>query len=108
MGMVRRTVRDDEPLTEKMLAELEALKDRPIDYSDDPKRTPEQIRRGRLLAQQIREKQRQKLLKKQMFSLRLQKSTISWWKALGDGYTSIMARLLDEATRNPEWISKCL
>jgi hypothetical protein len=46
---------------------------------------------------------------KQIFSLRIQVSTIKWWKQnVGEGYTGVMARLLDEATRHPEWIKQCL
>jgi hypothetical protein len=46
--------------------------------------------------------------KKQMFSLRLQTSTIKWWKQhVGDGYTGVMSRLLEKATKHPEWIKDC-
>jgi len=79
---------------------LAALKDRPIDYSDIPESTLEELEELRLLAIEKR--------KKQMFSLRLKKSTVDWWKSFGDGYTGIMARLLDEARKHPEWIKKCL
>jgi len=108
--MVRYTIDTDNPppLSEESLLRMAALKDRPIDFSDIPKQTRDELQQGRLLAIQKRAKQREKLLKKQMFSLRLQKGTINWWKSLGNGYTGIMARLLDEATRNPEWLEKCL
>ena len=110
MAMVRYTIDTDNPpqLSEESLLRMAALKDRPIDYSDIPEESDEEWEQGVLRGIQIRAKQREKLLKKQMFSLRLQKGTIAWWKSLGDGYTSIMARLLDEATRNPEWVEKCL
>jgi len=87
---------------------MAALKDRPIDYSDIPEVSDEEWERGVLRGIQIRAKQREKLLKKQMFSLRLQKGTIDWWKSLGSGYTGIMARLLDNAKKHPEWIEECL
>jgi hypothetical protein len=101
MGIVRKTVYGPEPLTEEMIAELMALKDRPVDTSDIPESTPEELAEIR---RQVMEKR-----KKLMFSLRLQNSTILWWKqTMGDGYTGIMAKLLDEATRHPEWIKQCL
>jgi hypothetical protein len=102
MDMVYSTLdTEDRQLPEETIAELAALKDRPIDYSDIPKKTCEEIRAGRLMAIEMR--------KRQMFSLRLQNSTISWWKQyVGEGYTGVMARLLDKATKHPEWLSDCL
>ena len=101
MGIVRVTATENDQLSEESLARLAALKDRPIDYSDIPKYTREELKRMRLMAIEIR--------KKQMFSLRLQCSTISWWKqTVGEGYTGVMARLLDKATKHPEWIKECL
>jgi len=80
---------------------LAALKDRPVDYSDIPELTPQEIAEIR--------RQREENRKKQMFSLRLQTSTINWWrKNIGMGYTSVMARLLDEARKHPEWLKECL
>ena len=110
MAMVRHTYNTDNPppLSEESLLRMAALKDRPIDYSDIPKRTREELQRGRLLAIQKRAEQREKLMKKQMFSLRLQKGTIDWWKSLGSGYTGLMARLLDKTKEHPEWLEECL
>jgi len=79
---------------------MAALKDRPIDYSDIPKNTHEEMEEMRLMAIEKR--------KKQMFSLRLKTSTIDWWKSLGDGYTGVMARFLDNARNHPDWVIKCL
>ena len=98
MAMVK--VKGRKPLSEESLARLAALKDRPIDYSDIPKLTHEEVVEMRLAAIEKR--------RKQMFSLRLQISTIKWWQSLGEGYTGIMAKLLEEAMRHPEWIKECL
>ena len=101
MGMTQFVLdTDNYQLSEESIARLNALDDRPINYSDAPKQTIEEIREGRRLAIEMR--------KKEMFSLRLPKSTVDWWKAFGSGYTTIMARLLDEARRHPEWIKMCL
>lgn len=102
MGTVRLTQNEDYKPSEESLARLVALKDRPIDYSDIPENTPEEIE---IMIQRAMERRKQQ---KQMFSLRLQKSTINWWKSLGSGYTGIMARLLDKAREHPEWIKTCL
>ena len=102
MGIVRFEIDTDNPpqLSQESIARLKALDDRPIDYSDLPAQTIEEMREGRRLAIEMR--------KKQMFSLRLQTSTINWWKSFGNGYTGMMARLLDEARKHPEWIKECL
>jgi len=101
MGMVRHTLTEDSQLSEESLKRLAALEDRPIDFSDIPETTPEEIAE---IKRQIDEGR-----KKQMFSFRLQYGTIQWWKrAIGEGYTTIMARLLERATKHPEWIKECL
>jgi len=99
--MVQRIIDfDNYQLSEESIARLNDLDNHPIDYSDLPEQSIEEMHRKHLLAIKMR--------KKQMFSLRIPITTLQWWKSLGDGYTTIMARLLDEATRNPEWVKKCL
>jgi len=103
MGTVKYTLDTDNPpeISKEDQERMAALKNRPIDYSDIPKLTQEELRKGVQLASEMR--------KRKMFSLRLHNSTIDWWKEnIGEGYTNIMARLLDEATLHPEWIKKCL
>jgi hypothetical protein len=100
MGMVRYTLTEDSQLSEESLKRLAALDDRPIDFSDIPEITPEEIAEIRRQTDEGR---------RQMFSLRLQNKTISWWKRIiGAGYTTVMARLLEKATKHPEWIKECL
>jgi hypothetical protein len=97
MGMVYSTLSEaDLFLSEESMERLAALENRPIDYSDIPPITPEQSKELRRLAVEIR--------RKKMFSLRLPVMTIEWWQSLGEGYTSIMVALLEEARRRPEWI----
>jgi len=99
--MVRYTLTQDSKLSEESLKRLAALKDRPIDFSDIPELTPEEIAEIKRAKDEGR--------KKQMFSFRVQNGTIKWWKRMiGEGYTTIMARLLDKATKHPEWIKECL
>ena len=101
MGTVHFTLTENTQLSEESLAELAALKDRPIDLSDIPEITDEEIREIRSMGRDLK--------KRQMFSLRVQNNTINWWKQnVGEGYTGVMAKLLDEAIKNPEWIKKCL
>jgi len=101
MAMVKYTLTENSQLSEESIERLAALESRPIDFSDIPELTPQE-------AAEIR-RQREQDRKKQMFSLRIQNGTIKWWqRTIGEGYTTVMARLLDEATRHPEWIRKCL
>ena len=103
MGIVRRVVDTDQPpqFSEESLARLAALEDRPIDYSDIPELTDQEVAD---IKRQIDEGKN-----KRMFSLRLQKPTIEWWRDnIGAGYTTAMGRLLDEARRHPEWIKESL
>jgi uncharacterized protein (DUF4415 family) len=88
----------DKPSPEA-LARIAALDDRPIDCSDIPEATPEELKE---ISRQMREK------RKKMFSLRLPNDTIEWWQQLGTGYTGIMAHLLEEAKTHPEWIKESL
>jgi len=102
MGIVRYTLTGDEPVTQEMLDEIAALKDRPIDYSDIPKMTEEKIA---AVKRQIDEGRRNR----DMFSLRLYSSTIEWWREnIGAGYTTVMGQLLDAARKHPEWILESL
>jgi uncharacterized protein (DUF4415 family) len=89
----------DKPSPET-LDRLAALDGKPVDTSDIPEASPEELQE---IARQVREKR-----KKRMFSLRLEAGTIHWWQSLGEGYTGIMARLLEEAIRHPEWIRECI
>jgi uncharacterized protein (DUF4415 family) len=101
MAKVRVMVNKDTKLSPESQSRLEVLKNRPVDCSDIPDSNPEELA---LIRMHIR----QKWPKKRMFSLRLAIDTIEWWKQMGSGYTSVMARLLDEARNHPEWIKVCL
>ena len=102
MGMVRVTLTGDETVTEEGLKRMAALRDRPIDYSDIPEMTDQEIADVR---RQIDEGRRNR----DMFSLRLYNGTIEWWqKNIGKGYTTVMSKLLDEARKHPERIKESL
>lgn len=79
------------------------LEGREIDYSDIPAMNPAEVREA---FQEYKVKhQKRKIL----FSLRLKKETIDWWKAsVGDGYTTVMAEVLDQISKSPELQKKFL
>ena len=102
MGMVQFTLDENYQPSEESLARMAALKDRPIDYSDIPEMTDEQLA---AVKRQIDEGRRNR----EMFSLRLYNGTVEWWREnIGAGYTTVMAQLLDEARKHPEWIKESL
>ncbi|GHV01774.1 hypothetical protein FACS189485_00760 [Spirochaetia bacterium] len=39
-----------------------------------------------------------------MFSIRLSRTSINWWKSLGKGYTGLMTKFLEEAPNHPDWV----
>lgn len=92
------------PLTQKEKKQLKEAAKRPIVYDEDcPKMTKE------MLSQFKRVHQENELMrKKEVLSLRVYPSTIKKAKALGRGYTNILAKLLDLALDEPELIKKCL
>jgi uncharacterized protein (DUF4415 family) len=100
MAMIQVTATEKDQLSAESLAQLIALQNRPVDTSDIPESTVKELREIR---RQAREKR-----KKRMFSLRIETGAIEWWQSMGEGYTGIMARLLEEAARRPEWIKQCL
>ncbi len=59
--------------------------------------------------QALSSKQEKKLDKqKQVVALRLSPETVTKAKALGKGYTGVLARMLDYCLEDPEIIKKCL
>jgi len=103
MGIVRHTSDGTEPLSEEDLAMYEEMENSPIDYSDDPKYTREELHEMRLYAEERRKRKVRK-----MYSLRLESGTVKWWQSLGKGYTSIMANFLDYAKKHPEWVKESI
>jgi uncharacterized protein (DUF4415 family) len=103
MGIVRIISNGTEPMTEEDIAMDEELKNRPIDFSDIPNYSREEIREMRRYAEERRKRKVRK-----MYSLRLESGTVKWWQSLGKGYTSIMANFLDYAKKHPEWVKESI
>jgi len=103
MGIVRHISDGTEPLSEEDLALEIEMENSPIDFSDIPKYSREQIREMRRYAEERRKRKVRK-----MYSLRLESGTVKWWQSLGKGYTSIMANFLDYAKKHPEWVKESI
>ncbi|MDR2629672.1 MAG: BrnA antitoxin family protein [Spirochaetaceae bacterium] len=101
MAMQRETLKAGEKPTKKQIEEVRKATQQPIAYTEEaPKLTPEELAEFHRVNAEGRERV--------MCTLRVQRSTLDWWKSLGDGYTAAMARILDEARNYPELLKKCL
>jgi len=106
MGIVRHTLRKsdlEKPISEEDLALYKEMENSPIDYSDIPDYSREELRQMRRWAEERRRKKVRKL-----YSFKLETSTIKWWRSLGKEYTNIMAKFLDNAKNHPEWVKECI
>jgi uncharacterized protein (DUF4415 family) len=101
MKMVRETLMAGQKPTKAQIEEVRKAAQVPIVYTEDaPKLSPDELAEFRKINAEGREKV--------MCTIRIQKNTLEWWKSLGDGYTSAMARILDEARNYPDLLKKCL
>jgi uncharacterized protein (DUF4415 family) len=74
----------------------------PINYTEDaPRSTPEALREFAMLAAERNRRNR-----KQAVTIRLVPDCLEKYKALGNGYTGIMADVLNYVADNPEILSK--
>jgi uncharacterized protein (DUF4415 family) len=88
----------------RIKAELREAKRHPIVYDEDsPKLTPEARKEFAFLRA---EKNRQK--KRQTVSIRLAPDCIEAYKAIGKGYTGIMADILTYAAHNPDILARAI
>jgi uncharacterized protein (DUF4415 family) len=106
MGIIKSTVKvGQKPSKEEMKrirAELKEAAKRPIVYTDDcPKSTPEALKEFAMQRAEMNRQQR-----RQAVTIRVVPDCLSKYKALGKGYTGIMADVLNYAADNPEILSK--
>ena len=86
----------------KAKAEIREARKYPIDYSDAPASTPEALAKFAALARAKRKKQEIR----PVVAIRLMPEVLEKYKALGRGYTGIMADVLNYVADNPEILSK--
>jgi uncharacterized protein (DUF4415 family) len=88
------------PLKEVLKRVREAAK-YPIVYTEDcPPSTPEALKEFALLAEE-----RNRAKRKKAVTIRIVSDCLEKYKALGKGYTGIMADVLNYAANNPEILS---
>ena len=101
MGIIKSTVRvGQKPSREEMIrirAELKEASKHPIIYTDDcPKSSPKALKE---FAMQRAEMNKQK--RRQAVTIRIQPDVLKKYKALGRGYSGIMADVLRIAADDP-------
>jgi uncharacterized protein (DUF4415 family) len=106
MAIITSTIKvGQKPSREEMKrirAELKEAAKYPITYTDDcPKSTPEVLKEFAMLRAKMNRQKRRKAV-----TIRLIPDVLSKYKALGKGYTGIMADVLSFAADNPEILSK--
>ena len=90
--------------TKEELAEIASADKRPVNLDDIPEMTEDEMAVVALMAQKRRNSRRKKTV-----SIRLPQDTIDKAKSmLGEGYTSVLGRVLVMAIDRPDIIKQCL
>ena len=105
MGIIKSTVKAGQKPTKTEMAriqkELREAKKRPQNLEDYPELPSEALKEFAFMAAE-RNKQR----RRQAVTIRVVPGCLLKYKALGKGYTGIMADVLNYAAENPEILSK--
>jgi uncharacterized protein (DUF4415 family) len=94
-----------EELKRAMREFREASKYPPVYDEDCPASTPEALKEFAIKAAEMR---RSKRKVRSVVALRIMPDCLAKYKALGKGYTGIMADILDYAVENPEFLAKVI
>ncbi len=104
MSIVQKKIDLESKLKTEELEMLKELNRREIDYDNDlPEMSKDDLKAFRGLADQRKAERR-----KQNLTLRLSPLTMKKARSLGKGYTSILARIIENALNDPEAIKKAL
>ena len=102
MGITKSTVRVGQKPTKEQLKQIREIAKKPIHYTKDcPESTPQALAEFAALARARRQRKT-----KPMVALRVEAETLEKYKALGNGYTGIMADVLNYVADNPEILSR--
>jgi uncharacterized protein (DUF4415 family) len=108
MGIIKSTVRVGQKIPKEALqaarkAYKEAKKHPPVYGPDCPPSTPEALAEFAAMARELRKNRRNPA---PVVALRLMPEVLAKYKALGKGYTGVMADVLNYVADNPEILSK--
>ena len=101
MATIRKKINVSAELTAEQLEMLKAAEAAPSVFDEDnPPLSAEELAQFRRVSDLIKEENANN--RKQNVTLRLSPRTINKAKALGKGYTSVLARIIEKALDNPE------
>jgi uncharacterized protein (DUF4415 family) len=104
MAIITSAVKVDQKPTKEQLKEIRQATKKPIRYTEDcPESTPEALAEFAAMARELR-KRKEPL--RPVVAFRLMPDVLAKYKALGKGYTGIMADVLNYVADNPEILSK--
>jgi len=108
MGTIVSTIRvgqkPPKDVLKRMKAEIKAARKMPPVYDPDcPPSTPEALAEFAAMARELRKNKRNP---SPVVALRVKPDVLSKYKALGKGYTGIMADVLNYVADNPEILSR--
>ncbi len=104
MAIQEALVYEGQKPTKEELAEVESADKRSVNFDDIPEMTEEEMAVVALMAQK-----RRNARKKKTVSIRLPQDAIDKAKSmLGEGYTTVLGRVLVMALDRPDIIKKCL
>jgi uncharacterized protein (DUF4415 family) len=104
MGTIVSTIKVGQKPTKEERKRIKAAKKMPSVYDPEcPPSAPEALAEFAAMAREIRKNRRNPA---PVVALRLKPDVLSKYKALGKGYTSIMADVLNYVADNPEILSK--
>ncbi|MDR1932365.1 MAG: BrnA antitoxin family protein [Spirochaetales bacterium] len=102
MAIIKSTVKVGQKPTKAQIKEIREAAKRPIVYTEDcPESTPEALAEFAALARARRQRK-----VKPMVALRVEPDALEKYKALGNGYTGIMADVLNYVAENPDILSR--
>ena len=102
--IVKKKIDINKALSKEQRQMIEALEQRKIEEDrDNPELTLEELREFKRVSEENRENR-----KKQTVTIRLSPQTLEKAKSLGKGYTSVLARILENGLNDADIIRKCL
>jgi len=104
MGMTTITVRDGQKPTKEQIKEIRAAARAPVTYTPDcPETSPEGLAEFAAKARELRQSMKRA---KPAVTIRITPGCLTKYKALGKGYTGVMADVLNYVADNPEILSR--
>ena len=107
MATIKKTIDISANLTAKQKRMLENASKRPVTFDEDnPPLTKKELAQFKRVTDAVREERLDN--RKQNVTLRLSPKAINKAKSLGKGYTSVLARIIENALDNPKLAEQLL